>query len=84
MFQDDESMSVMFSEERRYEIAKVLRVRPIDNFTIEVADFAPVDIESELILAEINLKVNLNIAYDLIISNITTNKYTKVYNKYTR
>ena len=53
MFQDGESMSVMCSAERWYDIRKVLRVKAIDNFTIEVANFAPVDIENAMILAEI-------------------------------
>ena len=53
MFQDDESQSIMTSEDRRYEIGKILRVRATDPFTIEVANFAPIDIENAVILAEI-------------------------------
>ena len=60
MFQDDEAQSIMTSDNRRYEIGKVLRVRAIDPFTIEVANFAPIDIENAVILAEIK-GVNSNL-----------------------
>ena len=53
MFQDGEPQELMTSEERRYEIAKVVRVRPVDAFTVEVANFAPVDIEDIFITADI-------------------------------
>ena len=54
MFQDDEELSVMTSiENRSYEIGKVLRVRAIDEFTIEVANFAPINIENAIITANI-------------------------------
>ena len=65
MFQDDEEVSVMTSaeeneenpgvkiENRTYEIGKVLRVRTIDEFTIEVANFAPINIENAIITANI-------------------------------
>ena len=65
MFQDDEEVSVMTSaeeneenpgvkiENRTYEIGKVLRVRAIDEFTIEVANFAPINIENAIITANI-------------------------------
>tara|TARA_B110000259_G_scaffold171077_1_gene202294 strand:+ start:221 stop:1378 length:1158 start_codon:yes stop_codon:yes gene_type:complete len=62
MFQDDEEVSVMTSaeenpgvkiENRTFEIGKVLRVRAIDEFTIEVANFAPINIENAIITANI-------------------------------
>lgn len=62
MFQDDEEVSVMTSaeenpsvkiENRTYEIGKVIRVRAIDEFTIEVANFAPINIENAIITANI-------------------------------
>ncbi|WP_436484571.1 hypothetical protein [Chitinophaga sp. ARDCPP14] len=53
MFKDGESMEVMTSESRRYEIGKVLRVKAIDSVTIEVANFAPVDIQDATILLTI-------------------------------
>lgn len=43
----------MTSEWRRYQIGNVLRVKPIDSITIEVANFAPVDIEDATVLATI-------------------------------
>ncbi|WP_428741620.1 hypothetical protein [Tenacibaculum sp.] len=53
MFQDGEEMSTMTSEWRAYEISKVIRVKPIDNKTIEVANFAPIDFEDVTITASI-------------------------------
>lgn len=53
MFQDDETQELMTSETRRYEISKIVRVRPIDAFTIEVTNFAPFDIENIFIIADI-------------------------------
>ena len=53
MFQDDGVKELMTSEKRLYEIDKVIRVRPIDAFTIEVANFAPIDIEDIFITADI-------------------------------
>ncbi|SHF42220.1 hypothetical protein [Pedobacter caeni] len=53
MFQDGESMALLTSEARRYEIAKVLRVKAVNETTIEVANFAPVDIEDATILLSI-------------------------------
>ncbi len=53
MFQDGESMAVLTAEIRRYEIAKVLRVKAVNETTIEVANFAPVDIEDATILMTI-------------------------------
>ncbi|CAM1369876.1 conserved hypothetical protein [Tenacibaculum sediminilitoris] len=53
MFQDGEELSTMTSEWRAYEISKVIRVKPIDNTTIEVANFAPIDIEDITITATI-------------------------------
>lgn len=50
MFQDGESMELLTSEARRYEIGKVLRVKAINATTIEVANFAPVDIADATIL----------------------------------
>ena len=56
MFYDGESEEEMTSEERRYEIGKVLRIKPIDDTTIEVANFAPVDIEDATIIATIDIE----------------------------
>lgn len=53
MFQDGESMALLTAEARRYEIGKVLRVKAINETTIEVANFAPVDIEDATILLTI-------------------------------
>ncbi|MGG6229591.1 hypothetical protein [Tenacibaculum sp. SDUM215027] len=53
MFQDGESQEIMTSESRMYEISKVIRVKPVDNKTIEVANFAPIDIEDITITATI-------------------------------
>ena len=53
MFYDDELEEEMTSEWRRYQIGSVLRVKPIDSLTIEVANFAPVDIEEATVLATI-------------------------------
>jgi hypothetical protein len=43
-------MELLTSEARRYEIGKVLRVKAINATTIEVANFAPVDIADATIL----------------------------------
>lgn len=53
MFKDGESLETMTSESRRYEIGKVLRVKPINETTIEVANFSPVDITDATILLTI-------------------------------
>lgn len=53
MFYNDEPEEEMTSDWRRYEIGKVLRIKPIDSLTIEVANFAPVDIEEATVLATI-------------------------------
>ncbi len=50
MFQDGESIELLTSEARRYEIGKVLRVKAINATTIEVANFAPVEIADATIL----------------------------------
>lgn len=61
MFQDDEALDVMTSEARIYSISQVIRVKPIDEKTIEVSNFAPFDIEDATILATIegNAQVQL-------------------------
>jgi hypothetical protein len=53
MFQDNEAMATMTSESRRFDIAKTLRVRAVDSTTIELANFAPIDIENATIIANI-------------------------------
>jgi len=53
MFKDGESIELLTSEARRYEIGKVLRVKAINATTIEVANFAPVDIVGATILLTI-------------------------------
>lgn len=57
MFKDGESMALLTSEARRYEIGKVLRVKAINETTIEVANFAPVDIADATIVATIEGQV---------------------------
>ena len=44
MFQDGEAVAVFTAENRRFEIGKVLRVKAVDETTIEVSNFAPVDL----------------------------------------
>ncbi|SMO73560.1 hypothetical protein [Solitalea koreensis] len=53
MFQDDESEEAMTAESRIYSIAQVIRIKPLDEKNIEVANFAPFDIENATILATI-------------------------------
>jgi hypothetical protein len=53
MFQDGESIALLTADVRRYEIGKVLRVKAINETTIEVANFAPVDIDDATILITI-------------------------------
>lgn len=53
MFQDNEAVGVMTSESRVYSIAQVIRVKTVDEKTIEVSNFAPFDIENATILATI-------------------------------
>jgi len=53
MFEDGEAMSVMTSEDRRFDISNVLRVRAVNNTTLEVANFAPVDITDATIVVSI-------------------------------
>ncbi|WP_029280288.1 hypothetical protein [Pedobacter borealis] len=53
MFQDNEPMATFTAEDRRYEIGKVLRVKAVNESTIEIANFAPVDIEDATILISI-------------------------------
>ncbi|MBD0823391.1 zinc metalloprotease [Aestuariibaculum marinum] len=45
MFQDDENIEYLTSADRIYEISQLIRVKPIDNYTIEIANFAPFDFE---------------------------------------
>lgn len=53
MFKDGEPMELLTSENRRYEIGKVLRVKALNETAIEVANFAPVDIVDATILMTI-------------------------------
>jgi len=53
MFQDGESMALLTSVARTYEIGKVLRVKALTATTIEVANFAPVDIIDATIVVTI-------------------------------
>lgn len=53
MFEDAESVAELTSSSRRYPIARVLYVKAINNTTIQVANFAPVDIEDATILVTI-------------------------------
>jgi len=61
MFQDDEALEVMTSEARAYSIAQVIRVKPIDEKTIEVSNFAPFDIENATIVATIGGTVQVQL-----------------------
>lgn len=54
MFQDGEPQDSLTSKWRRYEIGKVLRIKPVSNTRIEVANFAPIDIEEATIIATID------------------------------
>lgn len=53
MFQDNEAVAVMTSDSRIYSIAQIIRVKTVDEKTIEVSNFAPFDIEDATILATI-------------------------------
>ncbi|MDR7373018.1 hypothetical protein [Flavobacterium aquidurense] len=53
MFKDGDAVATMTSEAMRFDIGKVLRVKAINETTIEVANFAPVDIEDATILVTI-------------------------------
>ena len=53
MFKDGDPVATMTSEAMRFEIGKVLRVKAINETTIEVANFAPVDIENATIIVTI-------------------------------
>ena len=54
MFQDGTAQSVMTSlDDRTYEIKNVIRVRAMDPFTIEIANFAPTAFENVIILVNI-------------------------------
>ncbi len=54
MYQDDEPLDSLYSTWRIYEIGKVVRVKPVDSVTIEVANFAPIDIEDVTIIATVD------------------------------
>ena len=54
MFQDGTAQSVMTSlDDRTYEIKNVIRVRAMDPFTIEIANFAPIAFKNVIILVNI-------------------------------
>lgn len=53
MFEDGEAMATMTSESRRFDVNKVLRIVAVNNTTVEVANFAPVDITDATILVSI-------------------------------
>lgn len=53
MFKDGDAVATMTSESMRFEIGKVLRVKAINETTIVIANFAPVDIEDATILVTI-------------------------------
>ncbi|EZH71978.1 hypothetical protein ATO12_05015 [Aquimarina atlantica] len=54
ILQDGMSVEETTSSLGRYHIGKVIRVRPIDEFNIEVTNFAPIDLEDITIIATIN------------------------------
>lgn len=53
MFQDNEAVAVMTSDSRIYSIEQIIRVKTVDEKTIEVSNFAPFDIEDATVLATI-------------------------------
>lgn len=53
MFKDGDPVATMTSESMRFEIGKVLRVKAVNETTVEIANFAPVDIEDATILITI-------------------------------
>ncbi|MFV0344685.1 MAG: hypothetical protein ACK5IQ_00315 [Bacteroidales bacterium] len=54
MYQDDEAMDSIYDGKwRRFQMANLLRVRPISRDSIEVANFAPVDLADASIVATI-------------------------------
>ncbi len=53
MYQDGESTDSIYSAWRRFAIGNALRVKPLDDTRIEVANFIPVDIDSAIIMATI-------------------------------
>lgn len=54
MFQDSENIETLTSAERIYEISKLIRIKPLDNYTIEIANFAPFDFENITIITTIS------------------------------
>lgn len=53
MFKDGDPVATMSSEAMRFQIGKVLRVKAVNETTIEIANFAPVDIDDATILVTI-------------------------------
>ncbi|MFV0483113.1 MAG: fibronectin type III domain-containing protein [Bacteroidales bacterium] len=54
MYQDDELMDSIYEAKwRRFQVANLLRVKPISTDSIEIANFAPVDIADATIIATI-------------------------------
>jgi len=54
MFQDSESEEVMTANDRRYNIAHLIRVKAVDQKSIEIANFSPIDIQDATIVATIS------------------------------
>lgn len=54
MYQANETEAERTSPDRLFNITHVVRVKPIDAFTLEVANFAPTEIENMLITATID------------------------------
>lgn len=54
MYRDDEPLDSVYSLWRQYEVGKLVRIKPLSATQIEVANFAPVDLENVTILAKID------------------------------
>ncbi len=67
MFADNEPMSVMTSEDRTFEMSRIVRVRPRSDTHIELANFAPVD------LHDVQIKLSIEgLATDIDLLRIDT------------
>ncbi len=54
MYQDDEPLDSLYSIWRQYELKHIIRVKAVDSTRIEVANFAPMDLEDVTILVKID------------------------------
>jgi len=49
MFEDGETLLEITAESRRFKVAEVIRIKAINNDSIEIANFAPVDVKNIII-----------------------------------